>query len=146
MQSSRMAAAMVLAFLLAGEAVAKDAIAVGDYCSRDDLKTPDGTALGEFRADAEVRRAGPNLTIAFSNSMPDSGQIIEIEPATLRMKPNGAFAFRFVDNWDAKGVGTVRSIPKGIVADIERTGPASDSWGENAGRGYGKFDLKPAPC
>ena len=142
----KLISAAALAALCASSSVASAAIKPGKYCSRDALTTSSGDDLGEATADAEIRRAGSALTLSFSNSMPDSGQDVDIGTVQLRPAPKGGFNFRFKDNWGADGVGTLKPIRTGIRVDIERTGKASDGWGDNAGRNYGVTDLRRAPC
>jgi hypothetical protein len=125
---------------------ASGAVRPGHYCSRDELQTSSGDDLGEASADAKIERAGSSLTLSFSNSMPDSGQGLETGPVRLHPMANGAFSFRFTDNWGAKAAGTLKPTRTGIRIDIDRTGKAADDWGDNAGRNYGRTDLRPAPC
>jgi len=134
------------ALLVACTSAASGAVKPGTYCSREELKTSAGDDLGEWAADAEIKRTGSAWTLSFSNGMPDSGQIVETGIVKLRKSPNGEFHFRFTDNWGAKGVGTLKQTRTGINVDIKRLTDASDDWGNNAGRNYGPADLIPAPC
>jgi len=137
-------AALAVACLCAS--AASGAVRPGKYCSRDEIQTSSGDDLGQAAADAEIKRAGSSLTLSFSNSMPDSGQVLETGPVRLHPTAKGAFSFQFTDNWGARAAGTLKPTRTGIRIDIERTGKASDDWGDNAGRNYGRTDLKPAPC
>ena len=137
-------AALVLACVATSSA--SGAVRPGKYCSRDAVTTSSGDDLGEATADARIKRTGSALTLSFSNSMPDSGQILETGQVALHPMPNGDFSFRFTDNWGAAGAGVLKRTRTGIRIDIRRIGKASGDWGDNAGRNYGPADLKPAPC
>jgi hypothetical protein len=118
----------------------------GVYCSRERLDTSSGDDLGVFRADADIRRTASGLTISFTDSFPDSGQVLETGRVSLSPGPGGKQSFRFTDNWNAKAVGAVKATRAGIHIDIDRTSDAGDGVGDNAGRNYGGFDLKRGPC
>jgi hypothetical protein len=103
--------------------------------------------LGLLGVDLDITETAGRTYVAFSNYMPDNGQIVRsAEPGLARRAADGALTFSFTDNWRAAGTGTVRKEGAGVVLTIKRTKPADTFAGEYSDRQFGEFKLNPGTC
>ena len=103
--------------------------------------------LGRLGVDVDITETGSRTLVAFSNYMPDNGQIVRsTEPAAARRGADGALSFSFTDNWKAPGHGVVKKDGDGIVLTIIRTKPAETFAGQYSDRQFGEFKLNPGTC
>ncbi len=158
---------LLLVLALAPAAVAQTpALKAGHYCLRTEIgggesdeadlissqKTEEDltarkSRLGLLGVDVDITEAGGRTFVAFSNYMPDNGQIVRsLEPAPARRAANGALSFTFTDNWRASGQGEVRGEGDGLVLTISRTKPADTFAGQYSDRQFGEFKLNPGTC
>jgi hypothetical protein len=140
------AAALGLLAVLAAVPAAAASPAGRDCLSTEIYASTDDTPLGTADVGVRIAGRGDRLTITFENSMPDSGQVVMFGPVPLIADGPGRYRFAFTDNWDAPGRGTLILSGRTAEVAIERTGPAPDIDGQNAGRNYGDWTLTRGRC
>jgi hypothetical protein len=139
----------------------------GHYCVRTDIGTGESdeqevieslqkldegldtrrTKLGKLGVDVDITEEAGRTLVAFSNYMPDNGQIVRsTAPSPARRAADGSLAFTFTDNWRAPGRGVVRAEGDGVVLNITRTKPADTFAGQYSDRQFGEFKLNPGTC
>lgn len=103
--------------------------------------------LGRLGVDLDITEEAGRTFIAFSNYMPDNGQIVRtLAPEPARKAADGSLSFGFTDNWRAPGQGTVKVEGSGVVLTITRTKAADTFAGQYADRQFGEFKLNPGTC
>lgn len=103
--------------------------------------------LGKLGVDLDLIEEGGRTLAAFSNYMPDNGQIVRsTAPSPTRRESDGALSFAFTDNWRAPGRGVVRPEGDGVVLTIVRTKTADTFAGQYSDRQFGEFKLNPGTC
>ncbi len=113
-------------------------IAVGRYCAVQEVE-----GLGQAVAEATVAGAGDDLTLAFSSTLPDSPQVLEVGPAPAEVDSDGKVFVSFEDGWNNRGLATL--APSGALT-LAIVTPSPDQANANIGRAYGDFQLTKGAC
>ena len=104
------------------------------------------TKLGLLGVDVEVSQKEGQTFVAFSNYMPDNGQVVRTDAVPATRSANGALAFAFTDNWRAPGTGLLVAEDDGVVLSITRTKEADTFAGQYSSRQFGEFKLNRGTC
>ncbi len=122
---------------------------ISKYCLKEEIEGDTGAEsvpIGFFEMTAELRQKGNRFFVSFSNHMPDSGQILEVNDIPAKKTVEHTYSFRFTDNWGNRGKGSLHLKNETADIDIDVTKPTSDPWGKNALRQYGAYTLTKADC
>lgn len=104
------------------------------------------TKLGLLGVDVEISETGGQTLVAFSNYMPDNGQVVRTDAVPATRRADGGLVFTFTDNWRAPGSGLVTREGDGVVLAIARTKEADTFAGQYSSRQFGEFKLHPGTC
>lgn len=119
-------------------------LAPGLYCFKERLVgytgSGPGIPLGNFLMSVRVKRNARGHAVSFSNSMPDSQEILTAETDKARVLRDGSLTFDFQDGWE--NLGRARLYPTGkVVLVMVRKAPMNQ-----IARNYGTFAVSKAGC